>query len=130
MGKNARLFDNVYTFPVKVFNGQVVNNSVPQYFGNYPFLNDKRVKAISVQPVAWSPAVNSDYMITLIDVNGEQLLFNQPVSDLVVTVAGVNRTRLRLFNLFGIDLQRSYFSSVTGVGFITNATLFNLNFYY
>lgn len=130
MGKNARLFDNVYTFPVKVFNGQVVNNSVPQYFGNYPFLNDKTVKAISVQMIDWNIVTNPDFLLTFMNIKGEQLLFNQLVSDLVVTVGGVNNTRLRLFNLFAVDLQRSYFSSVQGVAFIGNATLFNINFYY
>lgn len=130
MGKNARLFDDVYTFPVKVYPGQTVNNSVPQYFGNYPFLNDKTVKAISVQPINWSPAVNPDYMITFMNVKGDQLLFNQPVSDLVQTLAGVNNTRLRLFNLFAIDLQRSYFTSVISTSFVSVSTLFNINFYY
>jgi hypothetical protein len=131
MVKNARLFDNVYSFPVNVFNGQTVNSSTPVFFGGYPYLEDKTVKAITVKPVSLDPAINPDYLITLIDKNGRQLWYNQPLTDLLQTnAAGATNLKLRLCRLKAIDLQRSYYINVQGVGFIANTTLYIINFYF
>jgi len=130
INKNARLFDHVYTLPVNVFNGQIVNSSTPEYFGNYPFLWDKTVKAVSCNPGLIDPTVNPDFLLTLMNTDGEQLWYNQPISDLVQTTGGNFNLKLRLCKLKSIDLQRSYYTNVTGIGFIVTGTIFSLNFYY
>lgn len=124
--KNARLFNNVYSFDVNVSAGNIVNSSTPQYFYNYPFLGDKKVKAVTFTPRL---ITGIDTLITLVNNAGDFLMYNMPARNLVQTDGGANIDRLYLVDFPNIDLQKSYYTLVTNVGWASSGTIFQLNFY-
>lgn len=129
MMKNVRISDRIYTVPISVRFGQINNASTPTFFQGYPFLRGKKVKAVGVSPQSGRLAAGDPYYITLVNGKGEQLLYNWPIWDLVITSAGVNRNRLRYFDLYDIDLLNSYWINSSNVGYIVTDTLFRINFY-
>jgi len=124
--KNARLFSTIYSFDVNVSAGNIVNSSTPQFFYNYPYLGDKTVKAITFTPRLIS---GIDTLVTLVDTGGNFLLYNMPARNLVQTEGGANIDRLYLVKFKNIDLQKSYYTMVTNVGWASSGTIFQLNFY-
>ena len=131
MGKQVRVYDFTYSVPIDVVTGTIVNASTPQYFTGYTFLRDKKVKAISVMPVLGN-TVATRIFLTIRNVAGEQILFNYPIQDLVVTGGGINgdSTLLRLFNIQNIELDNSYYLLSTSLGWAVTGRLFILNFHY
>ena len=131
MGKQVRVYDFTYSVPIDVVTGTIVNASTPQYFTGYTFLRDKKVKAISVMPVLGN-TVATRIFLTIRNVAGEQILFNYPIQDLVVTGGGINgdSTLLRLFNVENIELDNSYYLLSTNLGWAVTGRLFILNFHY
>lgn len=81
-------------------------------------------------PVALNGGGAVDIFLTLNNTKGEQLLFNYPVKDLIIGAGGVNINRQRLFRLEDIDLDNSYYTQSTNVGYAATARLFILNFHY
>lgn len=131
--KNARLFDGVYTLPIRVSAGTVNNPSTPIFFTGYPYLKGKKVKAINYNYRSGS-AVNIYYIFfTFYNSKGEQLIYNLPASDIInsssPSITIFNQTRLRLFDLYDLDLQRSYWIYTQNVAWGSNFTPFEINFY-
>lgn len=127
--KNVRITDKIYTVPINVRFGEINNASTPNFFSGYPALRNQRIKGIAVSPQPGRLAASDPYYITLVDGKGNQLLYNWPIWDLVITSSGSNTNRLRLFDLYDIDLLSSYWINSSNVGYVVTDTLFRINFY-
>jgi hypothetical protein len=132
MSKQVRVYDNTYSVPFDAVLNLVVSSSVPYYFTGYNFLKNKTIKAISVMDVYGINFANAGMMLTLRNVKGQDLLYNYPLSDLQVGdfSTGSNTQKLRLFNLYDIDLNNSYYSQSVTIGYGFDARIFLLNFHY
>ena len=132
MSKQVRVYDNTYSVPFDAVFNLVVSPSVPYYFTGYNFLKNKTIKAISVMDVYGINFANAGMMLTLRNVKGQDLLYNYPLSDLQVGdfSTGSNTQKLRLFNLYDIDLNNSYYSQSVTIGYGFDARIFLLNFHY
>ena len=132
MSKQVRVYDNTYSVPFDAVLNLVVSPSVPYYFTGYNFLKNKTIKAISVKDVYGINFANAGMMLTLRNVKGQDLLYNYPLSDLQVGdfSTGSNTQKLRLFNLYDIDLNNSYYSQSVTIGYGFDARIFLLNFHY
>lgn len=128
MMKNVRCFDYVYTVPINVVTGVINNASTPIYFSGYPFLRGKRIKAINVNNRFGT--TYDDTFFTFVDGAKNQLLYNYPASDLLNSSVPTNQTRLRLFDLYDIDLNNSYWINTQNIGWAVTGTILELNFYY
>lgn len=132
MSKQVRVYDNTYAVPFDANLNLVVSPSVPYYFTGYNFLKNKTIKAISIMDVYGINFVAAGMMLTLRNGKGEDLLFNYPLTDLQVGgfTTGSNTKRLRLFNLYDIDLNNSYYSQSVTIAYGFNARIFIINFHY
>lgn len=126
----ARTFKRIIT--VDCINSVTSNTSNTRYY--LPSRNDIQkytIKAIAVSDVVDS---QSEYYLTLIDVNNNTLLSQFPLADLSLNYQflqmGVNG-RLRLFNLANISMRASYLEIITqgGGAFASGATLAKIQFY-
>ena len=126
--KNARLFEGVYTLPIQVQTGVINNASTPIYFTGYPYLLKKKIKAINFN-LRQGATIPQYVYFTLYNSKGEQLVYNLPASDIINSSQPANQTRLRLFDLYDIDLQKSYWIYSQNIGWIITGTIFELNFY-
>jgi hypothetical protein len=120
--------------PVLVNFGQTNNASTPIFFTGYPVLRKKRIKAIAINPVGSPGSTNpsAPYYLTLVNGNGEQLLYNYPMTDLMQTDGGSGNplSRLRLFDLYDIDLLNSYWINQNNISWVISGSIMYLNFYY
>lgn len=132
MGKQVRVYDNTYSLPIDVTVGQIVNSSTPKYFTGYSYLRGKKIKAISIMPLLVNAPSGLGLMLTLRDGNGKELLYNYPMSDLIVSNVqfGSPLNRLRLFNLYDLDLENSYWSQTQNVGYGAAQRIVIINFHY
>lgn len=124
MKSQQRIYDKVFTITYNLRVGQTVNPSTRYYFTGYPNLKDIRVKAISVFLYD-----NREYFLSLADQNQNISLTNYPMRDLDLAISPP--TRLRLFDISGVDLTASYFI-LPGSGFspIVPIRIFDVSFYY
>jgi hypothetical protein len=119
-----REFDKIYSINyIDNRQGNYVQNN-NYYFDGYPFLRNIKVKAISIRSYI-DPKV---LFLTLSDRNKNIKIYNFPFNDLIIPVSA-NNSKLRLFNLDGVDLLNSYWS-VTTVPLIIPEKMFTINFYY
>jgi hypothetical protein len=133
MSKNARLYNEVFTLPVNVIGGTTNNISKPYFFTGYPILRGKRIKAISINPNGDTAFTASDapYYVTLVDGKQNQLLFNYPMTDLFQHDAfGNQANRLRLFDLYDIDLLNSYWTNQNNLSWVSSGAVMFINFYF
>lgn len=127
MKSQQRIFDKVFTISYNLVPGQTVNPSTRYYFTGYPNLKEIRVKAISVFLYD-----NREWYISLADRNKNIVLTNYPMRDLDLDLnAPAIQSRLRLFDISGVDLTASYFV-LPGSGFspIVPIKIFDVSFYY
>ena len=125
-----REFDKVYTVNyILAAQGSVATN-VKNYFTGFPFLRDIKPKAISVNNILNTAISDSSYL-TVSNTNGNNVLFNYPLSDLYLN-DDYPSAKLRLFNIDGIDLLNTYWIYTGNVPFsvIAQSTLFTISFYY
>jgi hypothetical protein len=132
MGKQVRVYDNTYSVPIDVTVGQIVNSSTPKYFTGYSYLRSKKIKAISIMPLLVNAPSGLGLMLTLRDGKGDELLYNYPMSDLIVSNVqfGSPLNRMRLFNLYDLDLENSYWSQTQNVGYGAAQRIVIINFHY
>jgi hypothetical protein len=132
MGKQVRVYDNTYSVPIDVTVGQIVNSSTPKYFTGYSYLRSKKIKAISIMPLLVNAPSGLGLMLTLRDGKGNELLYNYPMSDLIVSNVqfGSPLNRMRLFNLYDLDLENSYWSQTQNVGYGAAQRIVIINFHY
>jgi hypothetical protein len=120
---NPREFDKVYTTRFNNTNKGVYKNQ-KNYFSGYPFLNSIKVKGISIQ------TLNIQYVytfLTLVDKNNNTVLYNMPFGELLLDIIQP-KSKLRLFNLDGVNLLNSYWISTTNLGGSSDP-LFTISFY-
>lgn len=133
MELQQRNFNQVYTLEVKVTAGTINNSSTPIFFGGYPVLRGKKIKAITYSKNTIQTSVN-EYYLTLVDGKKQQLLYNYPMNNLQQNydngVSFLSYNRLNLFNLEDIDLLNSYWLYPDNIAWIITGTLFRLNFYW
>jgi hypothetical protein len=137
MGKQNRIYNKTYSVPIILTDGANFNASTPIYFTGYHFLNDKTVKAITISPIERGNPLFYPYprmYLTLQDTKGQQILYNYPVPDLIIT-SKQNTTlnlesRMRLFKLPNVDLNNSYFMITTNAFVLVYGTVANINFHY
>lgn len=127
------IYKEIYSYPVKTGVGQIVNLSTPVFFGGYSRLIGREVNALAISTTAQGSALAS-YLITLVDVFGNQLLYNYPAYDLQQAPEdGANipqrNSILRLTSLKDIDLKQSFFVSSVAVGYVSETTIFTIHFY-
>jgi hypothetical protein len=131
-----RIYENIYTFPVNT-KGTIVGDNVKVFFDSCPEIQKKTLKAISLSYdiSVQNGAYPDQAFITLKNSKGEVLIYNYPANDLNDTVNGALFTtqvfRLRLFNLYDVDLSQSYyfFNNVSGPIGNNSQIVFNFNFY-
>lgn len=127
--KNVRVVDQVYTLVVSVQGGQILNTSTPIYFTGYPVLRNKTIKSITFN--RRTGAGNAGYIfLNLFNGKGDQLLTDYPASDLCNISNPALQTRQRLFNLYDIDLQKSYYIDTLNIPQPITRVYFELNFYF
>lgn len=125
MKAQARNFNKVYTVSYLAKRQAVFNTSTKYYFTGFPSLENFNIKAISA--TGTYSAAPSEFYITIFDASNTARLTNYPLIDLN---QGVN-TRLRLFDINGINLPACYFLySGAPIGLTDDTILFNLHFHY
>jgi len=131
--KVTRVYSQIYSYSVQV--DQPANDSIKTFFkSGLSDLKNKTIRGITVSNCfIGTPGQTDQIYITLLDRNNNTLLYNYPVVDLLDLTGGnssnINKTRLRLFNLTGLELQNSYFFIVNVTGPI-QGKIFDLNFYF
>jgi len=131
-----RIYENIYTFPVST-NGTILGDNVKVFFSPCPQISKRHLKAISISyDLSKAQGGYPDQcFITLKNSKGEVLLYNYPANDLNdatdFIVGGVLNFKLRLFNLYDVDLSQSYYfySDVSGPIGNNSQIVFKLNFY-
>jgi hypothetical protein len=131
MKNQQRIFSNVYTIPITVTAGVVNNASTPIYFSGYTSMRGKTIKAITFD-IDFVGITQLDYFLTMVNGNGEQLIYNMPFNNFIMQtdVIVLPYNRLPLFNLYDVDLLRSYWMNSQGIAYTFTGTLFRLNFYW
>lgn len=132
MAKNVRVYNEVFTLPVNVIGGTTNNVSKPYFFTGYPILRGKRIKAIGINPNAeFFTASDAPYYLTLVDGKQNQLLFNYPMTDLFLhDLFGNPANKLRLFDLYDIDLLNSYWTNQNNLSWVSTGSIMLINFYF
>lgn len=121
----------IYSVPLIVSAGSVVNNNTKLFFQPAPFLINYKVDAISFR-VLHDPILTSSPLVTFVDGNNKTQVENYPVWDLwnTITAAGAQTTltnRTRQFNLKGITTQSCYI--ITNGGTFVPATNLILGYF-
>jgi hypothetical protein len=128
----TRIYENIYTFNVS---SGVVNNGSKVYFDPCPELNKKTIKGLSISNynnTISGGSIPLNFYITLIDKKNQIICYNYPLVDLLdASNTLFSQFKLRLFNLYDLDLYRSYyfFSSAIPLSFPPYETMFKINFY-
>lgn len=130
--KTTRVYTQVYTFRVEI-SGNLVANVKKFFASGLSDLKLKTIRAITISNTGLTvPGNTGQIYLTFVDNQNNTLLYNYPGADLIDLTGGnatnPDRTRLRLFDLKGIELQKSYFF-VADASIIGSAS-FDLNFYF
>ena len=120
---NPREFDKVYTTTFYNTNKGIYKNQ-KNFFTGYTFLNNIKVKAISIQTITVQYVYS---FLTLVDRNNNTVIYNGPFCDLQLDIIQP-KSKLRLFNLDGANLLNSYWISTNTLGG-SNDPLFSISFY-
>lgn len=127
------VYKEVYSFPVVVGVGQVINLSTPIYFTGFPPILARQVNAVAISSTFPGASV-ADLMLTLVDDFDAQLFYHYPLYDLMLAPedAGnipVQNSLLRQTCLKNVNLGKSFFVSTTQIGYIAETTIFTIHFY-
>jgi hypothetical protein len=130
--KTTRVYTQVYTFKVDI-SGNLVANVKKFFASGLSDLKNKTIRAITISNTGLTvPGSNGQIYLTFVDLNNNTLLYNYPGADLIDLTGGnasnPDRTRLRLFDLKGIELQNSYFFVADAS--IIGSSSFDINFYF
>jgi hypothetical protein len=131
----TRIYENIYTFPV--YARELINQNAKYFFDPCPEIRQKKINAISISYYNYYNGYADSAFITLKNGKNEIMCDNYPATDLMDTttqnslLTGTLQYKLRLFNLYDIDLKSSYYmyNRITFPFPTNNLPLFNINFY-
>jgi len=131
----TRIYENVYTFPV--YARELINANAKYFFDPCPEIKKRHIKAISISYYNFYNGYVDSAYISLKNSKNETICYNYPATDLMDNttqnglLSGTLNYKLRLFNLYDLDLNSSsYIYNHVTFNFPTNGLpLFNLNFY-
>jgi hypothetical protein len=113
--------------------GNLVANVKKFFASGLSDLKLKTIRAITISNTGLTvPGSNGQIYLTFVDNQNNTLLYNYPGADLIDLTGGnasnTDKTRVRLFDLKGVELQKSYFFVADAS--IVGSTSFDLNFYF